>query len=104
MNQAVIIAAGRGAKLGALTRDRPKPMLPVLGKPVVARIMDRMREAGINHFIVVVGENEGEVASYLSGSWAADAKGQIVLQPMARGPAHALTVLASYIAGPVLFT
>jgi NDP-sugar pyrophosphorylase family protein len=99
MKQAVIIAAGRGAKLGALTRDRPKPMLPVLGKPVVARIMDRMREVGISQFIVVVGEDEGEVASYLSGGWAADAKVQIVLQPTSRGPADALASAANYITG-----
>ncbi|MEP7288009.1 MAG: NDP-sugar synthase [Chloroflexota bacterium] len=102
IEQAVIIAAGRGVQLGPLTRDRPRPMLPVLGKPVVIRIMDRMREAGIRHFIVVVGEHEGGVASYLNGGWVPDAQVQIVLQPESRGTLDAFAAATRYITGPFL--
>jgi UDP-N-acetylglucosamine diphosphorylase / glucose-1-phosphate thymidylyltransferase / UDP-N-acetylgalactosamine diphosphorylase / glucosamine-1-phosphate N-acetyltransferase / galactosamine-1-phosphate N-acetyltransferase len=102
IEQAIIIAAGGGVRLGPLTKDRPRAMLPVLGKPIVVRIMDRMREAGIQKFIVVVGEHEGAVAAYLNSSWVPDAKIQIVLQPFPRGTANALSCAAGYITGPFL--
>jgi len=91
IKQAVIIAAGHGISLGPLTQDRPKAMLPVLGKPIIIRLMDRLREAGIVHFIVVVDEHEGAIAAYLNGPWVPDAKVQIVLQDVPRGAADALS-------------
>lgn len=102
IEQAVIIASGRGVRLGTLITDRPKAMLPVLGKPIIVRIMDRMREAGIHRFIVVVGEQEGEAAAYLNNSWVPDAKVQIVLQTTPRGSDDALACATNYIDGPFL--
>ncbi len=104
IDQAVILAVGRGMRLGPLTKDRPRAMLPVLGKPVVVRIMDRMRDAGINRFVVVMGEQEGAVASYLNTSWVPDAKIKFVLQTEPRGTAHALSLAAPYLDGPFLLT
>ena len=102
IKQAVIIASPRAGHLSQLTRDRPKAMLPVLGKPLVVRVMDRLREAGIHEFVVVVGEHEGAVASYLNNGWVPDAKIQIVLQTSQRGAAGALASASNYINGPFL--
>ncbi len=102
IEQAVILATGYGVRLGSLIKDRPKAMLPVLGKPIVIRVMDRLREAGIRNFIVVVGEHEGEVASYLNTSWVPDAKIQIALQPDVRGPVDALGCASGYLTGPFI--
>jgi len=102
INQAVIVASAHGPQLSQLTRDRPKAMQPVLGKPIVIRLMDRLHEAGIQHFIVVVGEEDGALASYLSGGWVPDAKISIVLQAQRRGPADAVTRATSYLTGPFL--
>src|SRR5260221_11924294 len=100
--QAVIIAASLGGRLGEIQKGRSRPMFPVHGKPIVIRIMDRMPEAGIQRFIVVLGEQEGEVASYFNGGWVPACKVQIVLQPTPRGPADALACASSYITGPFL--
>ena len=102
LKQAVIFASGRPGHLSQLTRDRPKAMLPVLGKPIIIRVMDRLREAGIREFIVVVGENDGAVASYLNTGWVPDAKVQIVLQPVQRGSTGGLASAKNYITGPFL--
>ena len=37
--KAVILAAGKGTRMGALTDDLPKPMLPVEGKPILEHII-----------------------------------------------------------------
>ncbi len=97
---AVILAVGRGTRLGPLTKDRPRAMLPVLGKPVAVRIMDRLKEAGISRFIVVTGEHEGAVVAYLNTSWTPDVKPTFVLQIEPRGIAHALSLAAPHINAP----
>ncbi len=58
--RAIILAAGRGTRLGALTADRPKPMVHVLGKPIVEQILLRLSSVDLAEFIFVVGYR-GEV-------------------------------------------
>jgi NDP-sugar pyrophosphorylase family protein len=104
IEQAVILAAGRGKRLGLLTKDRPKSMLPVLGKPIMVRIMDRLREVGIRRFVVVIGENEGGVAAYINSSWYPDTEVEFALQAVPTGTVDALSLAAPHLDGPFLLT
>lgn len=97
LKQAVILAAGRGTRLGVITRNRTKAMLPILGKPIMVRVMDRIREAGIRRFVVVMGSQEGELAAYLNHSWYPNIEVQYVLQPDPKGTADALLLAQKYI-------
>jgi NDP-sugar pyrophosphorylase family protein len=63
-----------------LTTTRPKAMLPILGQPTIARVMDGYYRAGIRRFTVVVGEQEGAVAAWLSASWHSDVKLPFAMQ------------------------
>lgn len=45
--QAVIMAGGFGTRLRPLTDHMPKPMLPVGGRPLIERIVEQFRQAGI---------------------------------------------------------
>lgn len=51
---AVVLAAGRGKGLEALTEERPKVMLPVAGKPLLRWMVDGFKTQGV-HDITVVG-------------------------------------------------
>ena len=54
--KAVILAAGKGTRMGELTANLPKPMVPVLGKPVLEHIVEGLRdEAGIRDFFIITG-------------------------------------------------
>jgi NDP-sugar pyrophosphorylase family protein len=55
ISRAVILAAGRGTRMGSMTEEIPKPMLPVRGRPLLERILEHLREAGIPQFLIVVG-------------------------------------------------
>jgi NDP-sugar pyrophosphorylase family protein len=56
MLKAVILAAGKGTRMGELTRELPKPMLEVDGKPVLEHIIEGLRdEAGIREFFLITG-------------------------------------------------
>lgn len=51
--QAVLLAGGRGTRLGGIARDRPKPLLPVQGVPVISRLIAQLRAAGVARCTVV---------------------------------------------------
>jgi UDP-N-acetylglucosamine diphosphorylase / glucose-1-phosphate thymidylyltransferase / UDP-N-acetylgalactosamine diphosphorylase / glucosamine-1-phosphate N-acetyltransferase / galactosamine-1-phosphate N-acetyltransferase len=51
--KAVILAAGVGKRLGAITREIPKPMAPVAGKPVLEHILCGLRDSGIDDFVLI---------------------------------------------------
>jgi len=48
----MILGAGIGSRLDPLTRSLPKPIVPIVGKPVMGHIIDHLRETGISEIIV----------------------------------------------------
>jgi CDP-L-myo-inositol myo-inositolphosphotransferase len=56
VTRALVLAAGQGSRLGPAT---PKPLLPVLGVPLLARTLFTLRKAGITEAFVVTG-HQGE--------------------------------------------
>jgi choline kinase len=56
---AIIIAAGLGERLGRLTKDRPKALVPVVGRELILRTLDFTEHPAITNRIVVTGY-EGE--------------------------------------------
>lgn len=55
VRDALILAAGRGTRMKGLTEDIPKPMLPVAGRPLLEHIIDALRSAGIERYVMVTG-------------------------------------------------
>ncbi len=80
IERAVILAIGSPNHRSLLTYNRTHAMLPALGKPLVARAMDRLHRAGIREFTIVIGENEGAVAAYLNAQWVPNAKVDFLLK------------------------
>ncbi|MBL7206838.1 MAG: nucleotidyltransferase family protein [Candidatus Aenigmarchaeota archaeon] len=54
INNALVLAGGRGAKLRPITYEIPKPIIPVKGKPVLKWQSDILRKSGINNIFVAV--------------------------------------------------
>jgi NDP-sugar pyrophosphorylase family protein len=48
--KAMILAAGLGTRLRPLTLERAKPAIPILGKPLVIRLIERLAEEGVKAF------------------------------------------------------
>ena len=66
--QAVILAAGKGTRMGALTEHTPKPMLPLLGRPMLAWRIDMLPEE-IDEVILIVGYLREQIESYFGDVW-----------------------------------
>ena len=53
--KAVIIAAGKGKRIRALSKDTPKPLVKLLGLALIERVILNLRQVGISDIIVVIG-------------------------------------------------
>src|SRR5690606_20973961 len=51
----IFLAAGQGTRLRPLTDDRPKCMVPFLGKPLIERDIETLRLCGVNDILVIGG-------------------------------------------------
>ena len=58
---AVILAASRGARLGALTEDKPKCMIDVRGKPLLSRLVKTFKDSGVQDIAVVRGYKKEQI-------------------------------------------
>jgi dTDP-glucose pyrophosphorylase len=64
IDKAVLLAAGRGTRMRELTTDLPKPMIEVRGKPVLQHIIEGLRDAGVQRFLVIVGYHADAVRNF----------------------------------------
>ena len=62
--QAVIMAGGLGERLHPLTRDLPKPMLPVGDQPLMEIIIQQLEAAGIRQVNVAVHHESGKITEH----------------------------------------
>ncbi len=53
--KAVVMAGGRGTRMAPLTHDVPKPMLPLMGKPILEREIKMLAREGFTDIILVIG-------------------------------------------------
>jgi len=67
----IIMAGGQGTRLYPLTHSRPKPMVEVLGRPVIDFVKDAMVAAGITDIVVTTGYRGEQLASHVA-SWAGE--------------------------------
>jgi len=52
IHRAMVLAAGRGRRLGHFTEQLPKPLMPVAGRPMLAHILDFLRAGGIDEVVI----------------------------------------------------
>lgn len=76
--QAIILAAGMGTRLGALTNERPKALVRVAGRELILRVFDFLNHPSITEQIVVTGFESEKIGEFLR-SRRPDAK--IVFNP-----------------------
>ena len=60
----VILAGGRGTRISELSKDIPKPMIKVLGKPIISRIIMHYYKFGIKEFIIAAGYKQKILENY----------------------------------------
>ncbi len=62
--KAVIMAGGKGTRIRSVASDIPKPMIPVLDKPILQYQIECLRACGINDIVLVTGYLSESVRTY----------------------------------------
>lgn len=94
IDTAIVLVAGKGTRLGDLTRDIPKPMLTVGDRPLIDRIVDAIVSCGIEHLVFVTEYHADRIEAHIR---------QIVPDPVfvrqgtPHGTGHALQVAVAEV-------
>jgi mannose-1-phosphate guanylyltransferase len=64
MAKGMILAAGQGSRVRPLTKDLPKPMIPILGKPLMEYLIEHLAASGITEIMINVAYNHRKIEQY----------------------------------------
>lgn len=98
--KAVIMAAGKSTRTYPLTLTRPKPLLKVANRPILAHQIDAL--SGVADAIVLVVGYRAEMIRETFGDRYGDTPIQYVTQTEQRGTGHAILQCAGVLDGPFL--
>ncbi len=94
--QAVILAAGKGTRLRPLTDDKPKAMVEVDDRPLLAHCFDKLLELGAEELITVVGYKRDCITDHFGDSYR-EVPITYTVQETQEGLAHALLTAEEHV-------
>ena len=62
--KAMILAAGKGTRVRPLTNEMPKPMIPIIGKPVMEYLIEELARHGFDEIMINVSHLPEKIESY----------------------------------------
>ncbi|MFQ5808574.1 MAG: sugar phosphate nucleotidyltransferase [Armatimonadota bacterium] len=83
--QGIILAAGKGTRMAPLTDRRAKPLVPLLGRPMIEHILTGGAPAGVDDWVIVVGPFREQVIEHLGDGSELGLKIRYVVQEVANG-------------------
>jgi bifunctional UDP-N-acetylglucosamine pyrophosphorylase/glucosamine-1-phosphate N-acetyltransferase len=98
MYTAVILAAGEGTRMRPLTLTRPKPMLPVAGKPILEWDLEALHDNKFKKVIIVVGYKKEKITEYFGKNFH-QLKIEYVEQKEQLGTGHAVSLVKDKVGG-----
>ncbi len=94
----IIPMAGLGTRMRPHTWTRPKPLLPLAGKPMLAHVLERFRELPIEEYVFITGWLGDQVEPYIRENY--DLPAHFVEQQETLGQAHAIWLARDHLEGP----
>lgn len=100
----VIMAGGLGTRLMPFTKDCPKPMLLVKGKPILERIIIRAREQGFKNFLISVNYLSHIIQDYFGDGAKFDVNISYIEEKSRLGTIGALSLSCGKLIEPFIVT
>lgn len=98
----VILCAGKGSRIDPFNAHYPKPLLPILNRPIMEHQIEHMRALGIRDVVLVVGHLKELVQEHFGDGSRLGVSIRYVEQRQTLGIAHAVMQLEKHIDGPFL--
>ena len=92
-NWVVIMAGGRGQRLGSLTDELPKPLLPIGGQPILDTIVGNFRRQGFRKLFVSVNYQAERIREHLGDGAARGLSIEFLVEDRPLGTAGSLALL-----------
>jgi len=93
----LILSGGKGTRLYPLTYTSAKQLIPVANKPVLFRVIEAIRDAGIVDIGIVVGDTVDEIKAAVGQGGRWDVNISYIHQEQPLGLAHAVKVSRDYL-------
>lgn len=74
IRQCLILAAGNGTRLRAISASLPKPLVSFRGRPILEHVIGRAHEAGIEEFVIVLGYRGDLIRDWFERHWSGRAR------------------------------
>lgn len=97
LRKAMILAAGEGTRLRPLTLDRPKPMLPIAGRPLLEHTLGWLRRYGISQVAINLHYRPEVIRDTFGDGQRFGLTITYSYEPVIRGTAGALQPLRSFL-------
>ncbi|MEZ7206958.1 nucleotidyltransferase family protein [Pseudoalteromonas sp. DY56-GL79] len=101
-NWVVIMAGGLGSRLGELTKDTPKPMLKVKGKPILEKIIENFKEQGFINFYLAVNYKKEVIKEYFKSGDGHGVNIRYLEENCRLGTAGALSLIEEQMEEPLI--
>jgi mannose-1-phosphate guanylyltransferase len=88
--KALILAAGLGTRLKALTASRPKALMPVLNRPIISRTIEHLKSYGVDHIAVNAHHHYDQIVEYLGDGSAFGVKIEVRIEEEILGTGGAI--------------
>jgi len=95
--KAVIMAGGLGTRLASITKDMPKPMIPIDGKPVLLHQIECLKENGIIDIIIITGHGTEQITKFFNDGSMYGVKISYIIEKYPLGTAGGLFFLKNSI-------
>ncbi len=90
LGQAVFLVGGLGSRLGALTRDTPKPLIEVAGRPFLAWLVEDVVRQGVRDILLLCGYRAPQIEAAMAAFRTQGVRIDCSVEPEPRGTGGAL--------------
>lgn len=95
--KALVLAGGAGTRLRPFSYSMPKPLMPIVNKPVIVHIVETLRALAVKEVGIIVGAQANEIRAVLGDGSSLRVNISYIVQDVPRGLAHGVEMARGFL-------